>query len=300
MIPDIEQPSMDRGMADTKGHDHKGGCCEKKAHLGARSDKKTDEINAHHHHHEKTHMPSSGSSSPPKTSLPTQAVYDSMPPFGLCAGLRAAAGFAARRPLPFLALVCAVASLMYAGYCNLWPLVFYHSKDCYFGLFMRVLMGRNVIILLDGLYVHVLCYGIVPTFRLPMSLTVQKIAALRIRNKRSMNPRIMQTLMVFAPLLYFYLDNAEGCNIMCCAESDASTIVETGDGTMIEEDVVMGGHGGVESEMVPEWYANYSVVCTFVAIPLLVFVINSMQDPVENTWLKQQQKRFGGHKHGSG
>ena len=58
--------------------------------------------------------------------------------------------------------------------------------------------------------------------------------------------RVFQSLLLLVPCAYFSFDRAEGCNYMCCPNEDIM-------------------------EMVPGYFADYSLLCMTTAIPLVVF-----------------------------
>ena len=150
----------------------------------------------------------------------------------------------------------------------------------------RLLMGRNVVLLLDTLYVHVVCYGIVPNYRLQLPMPMERVASVRQRNVLSFRQKIAQTLLVFVPLLYFYIDSAEGCDYLCCASDSEYGVVDDPAG-----------------ELVPRYLADRAILCTLAALPCLYYIIASpasaLRDVREAKWLQSRMQQ-GGHQHGKG
>lgn len=123
-------------------------------------------------------------------------------------------------------------------------------------------------------------------------MTMERVASVRQRNVLTFRQKIAQTLVVFVPLLYFYLDSAEGCDYLCCA-NDASG----------GEEEVLGDAVDPASDLVPRYLADRTILCTLAALPCLFYIMMSpasaLQDAKERKWLQARMQQ-GGHQHGKG
>eukprot|EP00938_MAST-03A_sp_MAST-3A-sp1_P006738 g6738.t1 len=233
---------------------------------------------SHEKRHGHSHGPPARNVLTPKTSLPSTTEMDQLPRLGCINGVKGYLGWSVRNPLPSVVITTAVLLLATSFFLTLKSLTYYKS-DCLYGLIMRVLIARSIFILADVLYVHIVCYKVVRHFKIAIKFSVNQIAMLRINSKSTLSMRVVQSLLLLVPCAYFSFDRAEGCNYMCCPNED-------------------------NTEMVPEYFADYSLLCMTAAIPLVVFaVMNLFRDPVEEGWLKQNAKRMkkecgsgGGHK----
>jgi len=211
----------------------------------------------------------------PRTSLPSVKEMHDLPILGCINGVKGGLGWSIRNPLHFVVIATAALLLATSFFLTMKSFT-YFKQDCWFGLIMRVLIARSIVILGDALYVHILCYKVVKHFKIAIKFTVNQIALLRINSKNSINARVCQSLVLLIPCAYFSFDKADGCNYLCCPNED-------------------------DTEMVPAYYADYSLLCMCTSIPLIVFVVkNLFRDPVEEGWLKQNAKKMaasgGAHK----
>ena len=229
----------------------------------------------HHGHSHGQHRPTPAQNVAPQTSLPSANEMDQLPRLGCINGLKGYFGWSIRNPFPSVVITTAVLLLATSFFLTLKSLTYY-KQDCVYGLIMRCLIARSIFILADVLYVHIVCYKVVRHFKIALKFSVNQIAMLRINSKSTLSVRVIQSLVLLLPCAYFSFDQAEGCNYLCCPNED-------------------------DTEMVPGYFADYSLLCMTSAIPLVVFsVSNLFRDPIEEGWLKQNAKRMkrdsGGHK----
>jgi len=199
----------------------------------------------------------------PDTSMPSNEELMQMPSCGVGSGCKALIRYASRDFVGFFSLVAAFGLLFYSLYLSGVAMVFHFYQDCWFGLVMRVLIGRNAVILVDCVWVHVMLYKIVYCFKIGSGARMgrDKLALYRIRNRSSVPARLAQVFIVFAPMFYFMFDREQGCTLLCCPSEAIPTPV-------------------------PDSYVSQSILAIVLAVPFVLYALQHSLDPVEEAWIK--------------
>lgn len=216
-----------------------------------------------------------------KTSLPTDEFVSGLPRLTMFLAIKSYASFWIKKPLEAFVVTTVAALLMLSLFFSVRGLTYFRS-DCLYGVIMRIIFARSAALFLDSLYVHCLAYNMVRHFNFNLRFSMDRLAVFRINNKRYFRTRVCQTVLPMALCLYFWVDQAGGCNYLCCKS-------EGTDDTMLDNN---------DDELVPEYLANYSILCLLCAMPLLRYILSTFwRDPVEEQWLLQNKARMSSHGH---
>lgn len=213
------------------------------------------------------HQQSKSAASYPETSIPSNEEMGNKPSIGLASGCKALVKWAVHAPVDCICAIGGVSLLLYALYLSVIAVLFHYSQDCLFGLLMRVLIGRNAVILLDCLWIHLMLYKAVYVFHFGAGVRMgrDKLAVYRVNNRQSIRARLCQVFIVCAPLFYFMFDGQIGCSLVCCPTEAVP-------------------------EMVPDSYMKQSILALVMAVPCVMYVLTHSLDPVENAWIRANKK----------